>query len=246
MEHEHDEDKLLAVARAGDRDAFGELIKRHSDRVLRTTRRITKHREDAEDAAQESMTNAFVQLRSFNGASRFSTWLTRIAINAALMTLRKKRLSREVPMEEPREQREATCYHEAMDAALNPEEWYAERERSMILSEAVFRLRPTLRETLEVHQKEMRSVRATAEILGISNEAAKGRLFHARAALRKQLQIRAIFERNPRAGGFSRPRGRTESSCHLQGNTEFPFAEMNEVTSIAKQRSRCGDLAGDL
>src|SRR5215510_897434 len=94
-----EEDNLVTAARAGDRDAFSELVIRHADGVFRAAHRITRHREDAEDAVQESIANAFAHLASFNGASRFSTWLTRIAINAALMRLRKKRLSREVALE---------------------------------------------------------------------------------------------------------------------------------------------------
>jgi DNA-directed RNA polymerase specialized sigma24 family protein len=77
-EKESEEDKLVAATRAGDRDAFGELVERHFGRVFRTTRRITRHREDAEDVVQESLANTFVHLESFTGASRFSTWLTRI------------------------------------------------------------------------------------------------------------------------------------------------------------------------
>lgn len=107
-------------------------------------------------------------------------------------------------MEESRDQTEETVAYQVMDAAPTPEEWYAERELRILLRKAVVKLRPALREAVEVHQIEMRSVQETAEILGISPQAAKGRLFHAKAALRREPQLRAIFEGNRCVGGFSK------------------------------------------
>ena len=163
LEKQSEEDKLVTAARAGDRDAFGELIRRNADRVFHTARRITRHREDAEDAVQESMTNAFVRLASFNGASRFSTWLTRIAINAALMRLRKRRLSREVPMEEPKEEAWVPISSEAIDSSPNPEEWYSKQEHDRVVREAVAKLRPSLRGTVEAYCLKEKSLQETAE-----------------------------------------------------------------------------------
>jgi RNA polymerase sigma-70 factor, ECF subfamily len=76
---------------------FGELCERHAKRVFRVIYRIMRNREDAEDAAQERFLNAFVHVKDFDGRSQFATWLTRIAINAALKKLRKNRGAREVP-----------------------------------------------------------------------------------------------------------------------------------------------------
>ena len=97
------DERLVAAAKIGHKGAFDDLYQRHAEKMLRITYRITRNRQDAEDAVQESLANAFLRLASFAGASRFSTWLTQIAINAALMKLRKKRLSGEVPMDEPPE-----------------------------------------------------------------------------------------------------------------------------------------------
>lgn len=202
---ESEEDKLVAAARAGDRDAFLELIRPHTHRVHYVARRITRHREDAEDAVQESLANAFSRLASFTGASCFSTWLTRIVINAALMKLRKKRLSREVPMEEPRERAEdAPLLYAPIDPAPNPEEWYAVRECNRILRETVAKLRPKLHEIVEVHGLNDNSIQKTAEILGISTGAAKARMYHARTALRREPELRAIVERTRAVTGSSR------------------------------------------
>jgi RNA polymerase sigma-70 factor (ECF subfamily) len=93
--------QLIAAAKGGERPPFGELCERHMKQVFGVTRRIMPNREDVEDAVQDCFLNAFVHLKDFDGRSRFATWLTRIAINAALMKLRKKRGVQEVPMDEP-------------------------------------------------------------------------------------------------------------------------------------------------
>src|ERR1700757_803213 len=94
------DEKLVVAAKRGERVAFDELFKRHAQNVYRTTYRITRNREDAEDAVQDCFLNAFVHLKSFDGRAQFATWLTRIAMNAALMRLRKNRTAREVPLDQ--------------------------------------------------------------------------------------------------------------------------------------------------
>ena len=190
-----DEYRLVSEARCGNRDAVGELLEHYTERILHVTRRITRNQEDAEDALQECFMSAFVHLRSFDGRSRFSTWLTRIAMNAAYMRLRKNRRLREEPMEEPTEWAEVQKQFEARDAAPNPEEMYTKHERHRILREAVVALRPKLRETLHHHLKQ-ESLYKTAASLGISETAVKGRLFQARLALRRAPKIKAISRCN--------------------------------------------------
>ena len=191
MEQKIDEVRLVTAAKCGNRDAFAELIARHMKEIFNVAQRITRNREDAEDAVQESFRSAFVHVGSFDGRSRFSTWLTRIAINAALMKLRKNRGLREVPIEEPPVLGEAPPHHETKDVAPNPEEAYAADERRRILREAIVELRPKLRDTIN-HQLREKSLQETAEILGISTPAVKARLFHAKTALRWAPQIKAI------------------------------------------------------
>jgi len=183
--------RLVAIAKKGHRPAFDELYKRHAERMLRTTRRITRNREDAEDAVQESFLNAFVHLKSFDGRSRFSTWLTRIAVNVALMKLRKNRCRREVPTEDSIEKSELLPESILPDPSLNPEEHYAKSEREAILREAVATLRPGIRKVVEI-QLQDRSLHEAAETLGISFPAVKARLFHARTALRKASQMKFL------------------------------------------------------
>jgi RNA polymerase sigma-70 factor (ECF subfamily) len=177
--------QLIAAAKGGERSPFGELCERHMKQVSYVTRRIIPNREDAEDAAQECFLNAFVHLKDFDGRSRFATWLTRIAINAALMKLRKNRRAREVPIDEPNPSFEPIAQREFRDDAPDPEESCSARERRRILKSAISGLRPRARRVVELHQLQEHSLRETAQILGISTTAVKARMFHARVALRR-------------------------------------------------------------
>src|ERR1700723_2210263 len=134
------EDQLIAAAKTGRRAPFGELCERHKKQVSCVTRRIIRNREDAEDAAQECFLNAFVHLKTFDGRSQFATWLTRIAINAALMKLRKTRKAREVPIDEPNPSFEPVAQREFRCDAPDPEETYRLRERRQTLNAAILRL----------------------------------------------------------------------------------------------------------
>jgi RNA polymerase sigma-70 factor (ECF subfamily) len=185
---------LVAAAKIGHRAAFDELCRRHAEKVFRVVHRITRNQEDAEDAVQDSFLKAFLHLQSFDGRSQFATWLTRIAINSALMSLRKGRTKREIPMGNPHEDDDLQLVRDVPDASPNPEELLFAQERREILREAIGQLRPTLRHTVEAHTRKQGSFRDTAKLLGISVAAAKGRLFHARAALRRSRRMRSIEE----------------------------------------------------
>lgn len=187
-----DYDALLREARKGESGAFERLCGQATPRIYRTLCRITRNREDAEDALQEALMRAFTNLSRFDGRSSFSTWLTRIAINAAFMKLRRFRLSREVALDGPDPFGTGRGAHQFTDHAPNPEDEYAARERAQILRGALNGLRPRVRAAVETCQLQERSLKETAELLGISVAAAKGRLFQARAALRKASRTRKI------------------------------------------------------
>jgi RNA polymerase sigma-70 factor, ECF subfamily len=176
---------LVAAAKLGDHSAFLELWTRHSSRAFKTTRRITGNRDDAEDAIQDAWMKAYVHLNTFDGRAQFSTWLTRIAINSALMILRRKRAHPETSMEIAG--RETWQYWEIADQTKNLEELYASHERVERLRQAIYRLQPTLRNVVEIHQSNDRSVKEIAELAGISLAAAKSRLLRARKVLRRAL-----------------------------------------------------------
>ena len=183
-----DDEGLVGAAKIGHKAAFDELSRRHAKKIFHVAHRITRNREDAEDVVQESFVRAFIHLKSFDGRCQFSTWLTRIAINSALMSLRKNWRSREVPMEERIEPSEP-WHHQfaAPDPSLNPEKRFAKHERETILRREISRLRPRMREVVEFDLQEY-SLNDTANALGISPAAAKGRLFHARRMLRRAMK----------------------------------------------------------
>jgi RNA polymerase sigma factor (sigma-70 family) len=185
---------LVEAAQHGQSGAFAELCERYIQQLRRTAHRITRCHEDAEDAVQDALMSAFVHLRDFDGRSTFSTWLTRIAINSALMILRKKRNSVLVSMDDTENRGVLWVTHQTVDRAPNPERHYAQREREKLLNKAIRRLRPTLREVVEIQQRQDGSMRETADTIGISVTAAKARLFHAKAALRKSSVLRLMHQ----------------------------------------------------
>jgi RNA polymerase sigma factor (sigma-70 family) len=188
------DERLLSAARRGNQAAFGELCSRHAKKILHVTLRITRNYEDAEDALQECFLNAFVHLKEFDGRSQFSTWLTRIAMNAALMKLRRTRLSRETSFETTDDFGKELPHLQIRDHAANPEDRYAEHEKNNLLRQALGTLRPRLRAAVEIRQMQECSMKETAKMLGISEAATKGRLFQARAVLRKSTRVRNLVQ----------------------------------------------------
>lgn len=192
------EAQLVAAAKRGHAAAFGDLYARYSPKMLRATLRITRNREDAEDALQDCFLNAMVHLESFDGRSTFSTWLTRIAINSALMKLRKNRACPEVSRDEPADAREDFAPYEPVDPQPNPEQQFALRQRERIVTRAVRNLRPPLRQVIEIRRLQETSIQETARNLRISIPAAKSRLFHAKVALGQMPTLRALRGRRVR------------------------------------------------
>lgn len=184
------EENLVAAAKRGCGAAFGELCQPYAKRLLSTIQRITRHREDAEDALQDSFLRAFVHIKDFDSRSKFSTWLTRIAINSALMIIRRRRNFPELSISDDT----SHGILKMSDCLPNPEASCAQRERESIFLSAIEDLRPSLRRVLQLRHLEERSTAETAQIVDISIAATKGRLFHARAALRKSTVLRAISE----------------------------------------------------
>ena len=183
---------LVLAARDGNADAFAELRDRHSLKILRTTYRITRNWEDAEDALQDSFLKAFLHLDKFEGRSSFSSWVTRIAINMSLMTLRKKRAHRELSIDVSDNDCEFYDGWEPLDLREDPERRYARHERAELLRRAIRQLRPTLRTALELQQAHEYSMQELADSLGISLAAAKSRLLRARLSMRTLLHAKNL------------------------------------------------------
>lgn len=181
-----DEAELVAAAKAGDMGAFTELVKRYERKIFRLTLNITQNREDAEDAMQEAFLKAFKNFDSFQGDSRFYTWLVRIAVNEALMRLRKRRPG-QVSIDEMVETEDDFMPREIEDWGPSPEQRYAQTELGEILSEAINKLDPAFRIVFQLRDMEELSTEETAEMLGLSVPAVKSRLLRARLKLRERL-----------------------------------------------------------
>ena len=181
------DETLVSAAKNGDQRAFEVLVERHQERMLAFTRRYTRVQEDAEDVVQQTFQKAFIHLNTFQGKSSFSTWLTRIAINEALMLVRRGRALREIPVEDSHDQGGAASAMEIPDARPDPEASYLQRERVQILSETLGNLRPRMRKAIELRELAELSTEETARRMGVSVAAIKGRLFHARRKLRERL-----------------------------------------------------------
>src|SRR5258708_18167127 len=179
--------RLLAAAKSGESIAFGELFSRYKRRIFHLAQRIMRNHEDAEDVVQEAFQLAFVHLHDFKGGARFSTWLSRIAINVALMKLRKKARKVEVSIDEHSESDDMPFRDAVTDLAPNPEQDCLRQERSQILREALAELRPNARRVLELYELEGHSMKEIAEGMGISVAAVKARIFHARPKIRHEL-----------------------------------------------------------
>jgi RNA polymerase sigma-70 factor (ECF subfamily) len=182
-----DESSLVAQAKAGDQAAFSELVTHYERKIYRLAKNITRNDEDAEDVLQDAFLKAYTHLDNFKGDSKFYTWIVRIAVNEALMRLRKRKTDRTVPLDEPVELGEETVAREIAVWEDNPEQRYSKEEWRNILDAAVDDLKPDFRTVFVLRDIEELSTEETAETLGISVPAVKSRLLRARLALRETL-----------------------------------------------------------
>jgi len=178
------DEKLVQSARSGNKSAFVELWRRHSSTVFRAVYRVVKNREDAEDLAQETFLKAFAHLQSFNGASKFSTWLVRIGINAALGELRRRR-SRPETSFEGLNNGDSQWHWEIPDKAIDIEAGLLKSEVIDWMNVAISRLNPSLRTVVEMQQRHEYSHTEIALLANLSVPAVKSRLSRARRALRE-------------------------------------------------------------
>ena len=184
---ENDEAGLVAKAKAGDAQAFTDLVNRYERKIYRLAKHITQNDEDAEDVLQETFLKAYEHLGNFQGNSKFYTWIVRIAVNESLMKLRKRKGDRTVPLDEPVDTGEEMVAREIAVWEDNPEQRYSREEMQQILDDAVQGLKPDFRTVFILRDIEELSTEETAESLGISVPAVKSRLLRARLALREKL-----------------------------------------------------------
>ncbi len=178
---------LVQRAKSGDPSAYSELVRKYEGKVFRLAKNITQNDEDAEDVLQDAFLKAYEHLDEFQEQSKFYTWLVRIAVNEALMRLRKRKTSRTVPLDEPVETGEETVTREIAVWDDDPEKRYGTAELRRILDESIQSLKPAFRTVFQLRDIEELSTEETAEALGLSIPAVKSRLLRARLQLREKL-----------------------------------------------------------
>lgn len=181
--HIHRDGHLVSAAQAGSVSAFEELCKIYSKPLFGIAFYITKNREDAQDAVQDSFLRAFTALKSFENRSSYYTWITRIAINSSLMILRKRKLKRETSLLTSMEPEEESEPVEFKDLRPDPEQRFEQCQRHLKLLRAISKLARPLRDVVEVRMKQDCSISEVARHLDISAAAAKSRMFRARLRL---------------------------------------------------------------
>ena len=182
-----DESILVAQSRQGDTVAFGELVRRYEAKIFRLALHVTQNREDGEDVLQETFMKAYEHLDQFQGNSKFYTWIVRIAVNQALMKLRRRKTDKSVSLDETIDTGEDTIVREIAAWDENPEQRFSREELGGILDTAVDSLEPPYRSVFVLRDIEELSTEETADALGLSIPAVKSRLLRARLQLREKL-----------------------------------------------------------
>jgi len=186
-----DEQRLIRLGLKGNQAALEALFARHSGALYQSALKLLGNPEDAEDALHEGMLSAFKNLRRFEGRSKFSSWLTRIVINAALMRLRSQRAHQTVSADQPLGEAELTLAEQLADPAPDPERLYAREELRQLLDRNLTELSPEMRTAVRLRDIEGLSTQEAAEALGVPENTLKSRLHRARLQLAEQIQTGA-------------------------------------------------------
>ncbi len=194
--HGDDEQELVTQARNGSSAAVEVLVDRYERRVFRLAQNITSNYEDAEEVAQNAFVKAFQNLSAFRGDSRFYTWLVRIAVNEALVKIR-RRHHREVSIDDPNEDQDYEAPRQLEDWGPNPEQLYSREELRRILETIIGDLTPAYRVVFQLRDIEGFSAEETARALDLRIATVKTRLRRARLQLRDLLDVYFRVPRGP-------------------------------------------------
>jgi RNA polymerase sigma-70 factor (ECF subfamily) len=209
---------VVQQAIAGDINAQDYLFARHTGRLYQIAFSMLHNKEDAEDALQDAFCNAYTSLHSFRGRSSFSTWLTRIVINSALMTVRRKSTYREGSLDEILEDRPGRWLHGVIETRPDPEKICAAIEIKALIERHVGRLPAGMRAAFQLGEIDGLSARESSQVLDIPVSSYKSRIFRARrklaGGLQKSLESNALLTgRRGRRNVFSRDRGKVIEFC---------------------------------
>jgi RNA polymerase sigma-70 factor (ECF subfamily) len=181
---------LANQAKQGDHAALTELVSRYGRKIFRLARHITQNDQDAEDVLQDTFLKAYSRLDQFQGNSKFYTWLVRIAVNEALMRLRRRKGSHTVSLDEELETGDGSIPREIASEEDDPEQSYGREELRESLERAIDSLAEAYRAVFLLRDVEGFSTEDTAAMLGLSVSAVKSRLLRARLQLRNKLRRR--------------------------------------------------------
>ena len=195
------EEKLIRAGQRGDHQAVETLFRRYQRPLFQTALRVLGNTEDAEDALQDGLLSAYRNLKRFEGRSQFSTWLTRIVINAALMRRRSAKARPAISLDEPPREDELPATERFADDGLTPEQVYANTEIREMLSENLDQLSPLLRTAFVLREVQGYSTGEAAKKLGVTENTLKARLWRARHQLAERLGRRLRRMRDDITGG---------------------------------------------
>jgi RNA polymerase sigma-70 factor (ECF subfamily) len=198
------EEKLIRLGQKGDRAAVETLFARYQQPLFQTALRVLGNAEEAEDALQDGLLSAFRNLKRFEGRSQFSTWLTRIVINAALMRRRRAKSRPAVSLDEAPRENGLPATERYADEGPNPEQVYAGTELREIIDSNLSELSPLLRTAFVLREMEGYSTGEAAKRLGVTENTLKARLWRARHQLAERLghRLRRMKDDMARAGGM--------------------------------------------
>lgn len=189
MGAELNETRLIRAGQKGDPQAVETLFRRYHRPLFQTALRVLGNAEDAEDALQEGMLSAYRNLKRFEGRSQFSTWLTRIVINAALMRRRSKKARPAVSLDEVASEGELPLAERFADDSPNPEQLYAGTELGDRMNKKLAEISPLLRTAFWLREIEGLTAEEAARVLGVSRNTLKARLWRARQELAARLGL---------------------------------------------------------
>jgi RNA polymerase sigma-70 factor (ECF subfamily) len=186
---EQSEDQLIERGLNGDARALDALFTRNTRAMYQTALRVLGNPEDAEEAVQEGLLSAYRNLPRFERRSQFSTWLTRIVINAALMRRRSKRARPAVSLDEVVAEGELPLAERFADDGPNPEQLYAGTELGDRMNKKLAEISPLLRTAFWLREIEGLTAEEAAQVLGVSRNTLKARLWRARQELAARLGL---------------------------------------------------------
>ncbi len=195
------EEKLIRAGQRGDHQAVETLFRRYHRPLFQTALRVLGNTEDAEDALQDGLLSAYRNLKRFEGRSQFSTWLTRIVINAALMRRRSAKARPAISLDEPPREDELPATERFADNGLTPEQVFENTEIREMLSENLDQLSPLLRTAFVLREVQGYSTGEAAKKLGVTENTLKARLWRARHQLAERLGRRLRRMRDDITGG---------------------------------------------